>query len=188
MLKDVMVIDDVFENPHQIREFANLQTFYNNENFPYDKSSHGEWSGLRTKRLYELDFTFFQDINNQLIDKSLFYNQPKFNAIRDYSWICNSYFHRLEESDKFEKSWEHVDNTYFIYAAVVYLQPNANTKNGTVIYKNGEKIEIENIFNRAVIYRSDYLHHACDGFGFGENSRLTYTTFFSNINIELKHI
>jgi hypothetical protein len=176
MLQDIIVIDDFFKDPDSIIEFANQQVFEEND-FEKTKSY---WQGLRTKELHSIDIHRTNKITNEFFNR-IFINEYKLT----YKWKSTFYFHRLGSSEKFNYKWIHIDDINCMYAGVVYLNKNFSPDTGTFIIKNDKIIPIENKYNRLVLYKSNYFHSPMNGFGEGENSRLTLTMFINAISIEL---
>jgi len=175
MLQDIIVIDDFFKDPDSIMEFANQQVFVEND-FEKTKSY---WQGLRTKELHSIDIHRTNKITNEFFDR-IFINQYKLT----YKWKALFCFHRLSSLEKFNYKWIHTDSSS-VYAGVVYLSKNPVENSGTFIIKNNKVIPIENIYNRLLLYKSNYIHSPMSGFGEDENSRLTLTMFINAISIEL---
>ena len=177
MLQDIIVMDNFFKDPDSIVEFANKQAFEKND-FEKTKSY---WMGSRTN-----DINISKDPRGYEISKEFFNNI----FVNEYNltsqWNVSTYFHRLGSLEKFNYKWIHVDGCECVYAGVVYLSKNPSENSGTFIIKKNEIIPIENIYNRLVLYKSDYLHSSMGGFGEGENSRLTLTIFINAISINLR--
>jgi hypothetical protein len=82
------------------------------------------------------------------------------------------------------ETWVHKDET--IWAAVLYLTPNAPYSAGTGIYEDGPSnydlvTAIGNVYNRLVVYRGTLFHRSMQA-GFGkdkETGRLTQVFFFN---------
>lgn len=207
----VTVIDNFYEDPFKIRDFALAQKFY----------QQGSWPGLRTGQINELDPTLFGNFAKKVL--SIFFNIHH----EQVYWNFNSTFQLCGSS--FEEGWVHADCDGINpngpkFAGVVYLTPNAPLTGGTSVYKlkdneyadyysidwtyrdefyrgnlscnldqyriyrnlHNEKflktIDISNVFNRLVIYNAADYHRENTLFGsIKEDSRLTQV-FFAHID------
>jgi hypothetical protein len=180
MINDIVIIDNIFEDADDIVKYAKKQTFFSAETHPSKDSIEIYWVGNRTLQINDLDSNYYQKIINQMMYKVL--------KDLDYKTVyldAQLYFHTLNQTDIFSENWIHKD-TKCKMAGVVYLNDNPDKKCGTVIFKDDQKIEIENIYNRLVLYDSQYLHGALGGFGDNlNNNRLTITFFINELNISL---
>ena len=123
----ITIIDNFFETPELIRNFALSCNFEKTEaNYP----------GLRTKLINDLNLELF----NLFIRKiyNIFFNETdKINI------FCDSHFQLID--NKYEKGWFHIDNiSEWHIAGVIYLNPNAPLNGGTII---GNKIKNYNNFD-----------------------------------------
>jgi len=187
MLKDVHVIDDIFRYPEEIVKWANLQRYGENNTHRFTDERKTYWRGKRTFPLHKIskdhgekaDLLINDVINSCFIDA---YDKFSYN----YNWEGTFFFHRLDKTCIFENGWIHKDPKC-IYAGVVYLNEDPPINSGTMIYLEDDKIEyVENKYNRLVLYKSKLKHSAMCGFGEEETSRLTFTMFFSRIDITVK--
>jgi hypothetical protein len=110
------VIDDFFEYPDAVREFALQQE--------YLSGSGNKWPGKRTKSLHEINFSFFNSTVNKVF--SLFYDLEKTKIL----WNTNAYFQKVDS--KYQEGWIHTDDN--ICTGIVYLSKSEN-KCGTTIYR-----------------------------------------------------
>jgi hypothetical protein len=185
MFNDIVIIENVFNDPDSIVEFAKCQTFYDREKHPTESTS--KWSGSRTLNIGELNAEVFNQCISQVVTKSI---EKSFGTISPYkidaSWNSNIFFHQLTDKNVYEDSWIHTDDSHQVYAGIVYLRRNPQVNSGTVIFINNRPVEIQNVFNRLVLYRSDYVHTAKSGFGQTlEDSRLTMNLFFKQLTISI---
>jgi len=195
-----IVIDNFYEDPDLIREFALDQEFF--------KGNRGSWPGLRTKLLHELDTNMFKFVSRKLMFTLREY------GIRDYEEIQIG-FQLIDES--YGRGWVHDDDPKLHVAGVVYLNKDAGENCGTTIFEdapdfNGEEysemfmkdvllstpeeraamskyreeqinyfnptIKIESIYNRMVMFDSRCWHAADYFFGTDkESSRLNQIHF-----------
>jgi len=174
----VIIIDNFYKNPDDVRKIALMQ--------PYDIK--GNYPGGRTKSFAtdELKKRF-----EMIIGKEIVYWPGGYNG-------------SFQITNKDHVSWIHRDKTD--YAAIIYLTPNAPTNSGTILYKhkssnlltasNNEQESllrndsnnddawdiidtIGNIYNRCILFNGKVSHKSNVYFGDTiENSRLFQTFFF----------
>ena len=180
MKTNMIVIDEFYNNPNDVREFALSQEF----------DVTGNWPGTRTK-------TFINESTKETIQKIL---QDVSGNVTD--WQANDgYTGSFQLTTSMDRSWIHADS-YNTWAGVLYLTPDAPLSGGTGIFrykKTGSMTEdgtdlsgvtqdmtkwemtdmLGNKFNRLVLYRADYFHTSLDYFGRNlEDGRLFQTFFF----------
>jgi hypothetical protein len=116
-----IIIDDFFETPSLVREFALQQKF--------SKDHPGNWPGYRTNMLNELD--------NELYNK---FASKLFSNFVDgrYEYLLDAQFQYSDAS--YQSGWVHHDNfEKYDFAGVVYLTPDPPENSGTCIYDITEK-------------------------------------------------
>ena len=184
-----LVIDDFYNNPYEVREFALQQEFNVTGSFP----------GYRTK-------PFTNDsIKNNIGD-----------TIRPFAgeitWWGGEYTGAFQFTTADDRSWIHSDS-YTDWAGVLYLTPDAPITAGTGIYKHkhsglmnwdydahkddefdpNSPMETSkditkwdlvdrfgNLFNRLILYRADNFHISLDYFGKDLNDGRLFQVFFFN--------
>lgn len=192
MRKDLIIVDDFYNNPDQVREAALSLPF----NVP------GNYPGLRTTPLTN-------DSTKNLIEQILGLKVTNwFDKTSGCFQLCNAY----------ERSWVHSD-FHNDYAAIVYLTPDAPLGSGTSILRHketgtygskgtgedmvdlkGNKVfgdgiqpshfsdihqwetvdKVGNKFNRLIIFNGSLWHISDPYFGdAAENSRLFQLFFMS---------
>jgi hypothetical protein len=178
----LIVIENFYQDPWNIREYALEQTFDVQGNYP----------GYRTKCLEEPQFSDMK---------------KRFEKILNIKITCwpTEYNTAFQFTTAKDETWIHHDET--VWAGVLYLTPDPPIESGTSIYRNkntkvfyhdpnNEKINydkikivesdweqvasIGNIFNRLVLYHGKYFHRSLlPGFGdTKDNGRLFQTFFF----------
>jgi len=184
MNSKLIVADDFYEDPLDVRKFALSQDFDVRGNFP----------NSRTKPLSS-------DSAKSTIQKLI---MPHGGKITEWP---NEYNGAFQFTTQFDRSWIHADNGT-TWAALVYLTPNAPLTAGTAIFRHKEtglmewpmdkdtqdKINADsqdltkweivdrvgNVFNRIVLYRGYMFHQSLDYFGRDKfDGRLFQTFFFS---------
>jgi hypothetical protein len=193
MAYNLIIIDDFYNNPEEVREFALAQDFDVDGNYP----------GHRTK-------SFLTDSIKEYIGEHL---EPLHGKILWPEEGHEEYTGSFQFTTCEDRSWIHADgNTK--WAGVIYLTPNAPVSGGTALYKHiptgltskpylpsGETNEelfsiieddgndytkwemtdrVANIFNRLVLYRGDAFHASLDYFGKDINDGRLFQTFFFN--------
>jgi len=189
MLPSIMVFDNFYGNPHQVREYATSLPFTVSGNYP----------GFRTdvmKGKYNTDAKMmFEDI----LRKKITFWPEKDNTSFQYTTSA-------------DETWVHYDTTN--WAGVLYLTPDAPLESGTGIYRNKETkifmhdpknpstdynsnnkilnnldcwepiVQVSNIFNRLVMYRGEYYHRSMlPGFGDSVYNGRLFQTFFFNTEV-----
>lgn len=189
MNKQLIIIDDFYEDPDDVRKNALASTFDVVGNYP------GKRTGIVDKEQHEYLKKFFED---KVVGVPITYWPEGYNTSFQYT----------TESDT---SWIHHDNT--LWAAVLYLSPDADPEAGTAMYRHKETgidewdgdddspsdfnhtdilgpgsrnlweevIKVGNKYNRLLCYRG-YQYHSSMKAGFGkdkEDGRLFQTFFFN---------
>ena len=193
----VKIIDDFFDSPKEVRDYALSQRFYKRP---------GNYPGIRTDRISDINPSLFHHTINKVT--SLYFNKDN---LVEYDSICN--FQLIDGG--YVDGWIHQDDLgYFDVAGVIYLTPDAPIKCGTSIYKAISSViecpklppvqftsddecfeqhtkeqslfnsqflkiaDIGNVYNRAVIYPVTDWHTQSGFFGKNkEDSRLTMVFF-----------
>ena len=122
---DVMIIDNFLQFPIQVREWALQQEFNDAEYFRDKYKEHTDWPGLRSEGVLDLDENYANIIFTRLAE--LIQRSYHINNLS-----IKSYFQITREQDG--ASWVHQDNNVK-YAAILYLNPNADHTCGTTLYR-----------------------------------------------------
>lgn len=196
-----IIIDDFYENPYDIRDFA-LKLNYNSCHLPRFHSKSFS-NVLQYNKIQNILYPFAGKINNFYIentsnenDPELFYGDPyngsfQFSLGSKIPWIHTDTF-SLNENRSWTNSW----------AGIIYLNPNPPNNTGTNLYELKDKYKhdlmidkfdrhdsnkwdiidtIGNKFNRLILYRSQTYHAADSYFGTNINdARLIQLFFFSS--------
>jgi hypothetical protein len=185
----IIVIDNIYENPFEVREFALNLNYDINEYYPGKRSD-----------AYATDML-----------KNIFNN-----VLKPYGKKIKIFDIKKEKSDNGafqyatanDRTWVHFDSEITNWAGIIYLTPNAPETSGTCFYKfkdgtmnsdeskivnNVEEIKkysrdmtkwikldtIGNVFNRLVLFDSQRFHASMDYFGDNiTNGRLFQVFFF----------
>lgn len=187
MIKDFIVIDNIFENPHIFVDMAKKLTYYHknvsNKNLGLNlhddeknSDARGFWKGYRSEYLNMIDEDLFKNSAETLLSHML----SDFNChpiTAEYNIAMHLHFTPSSVTGKRMLNW-HTDEGS-VFAGVVYLNENPGKNSGTMLIVDGKEVVIENVFNRFVLYRSS-IHHRLQG-TFGstvDDMRLTLTIFF----------
>lgn len=181
---NVIIVDDFYNNPLQVREYALSQEF----------SVKGNYPGARTAPTI-----------SDGVKEAIEYNMQFAGKITD--WLNHdpnaSFSGAFQLTTAIDRTWIHADH-YNMWAAVCYLTPDAPCTGGTALYRYKEtgihrrinddcdkydgydytkwdKFDvIGNKFNRLVIYRGDLYHASLDYFGNDKETGRLFQTFFFN--------
>lgn len=182
MQTNLIIVDDFYNNPDEVRAFALSQNF----------DITGNWPGVRTK-------TFMNESTKEGIQKLLL---PHGGKVTDWG-IADGFTGSFQFTTAKDRSWIHSDpvNTW---AGVIYLTPNAPLSGGTGIFKRkftdsitqidrdellfgNEPQDINrwelvdrvgNRYNRLVLYRGDLWHSSLDYFGSTQEDGRLFQLFF----------
>ena len=111
------VVDNFFETPTLVRNFALQQEFF--------KGDRGNWPGIRTKFLDELDINFF----NTFHDKLLNYIPRNYKGFQ----YLEATFQLIDET--YKRGWVHNDDPKWNVAGIVYLNNDKPKQDcGTTFY------------------------------------------------------
>jgi hypothetical protein len=182
---NLIVIDNFYENPMEIRNFALKQEFKPAEYYP----------GIRTKS--------FANINIKNKIQEILY--PFGGKITDFNYKGDNGSFQLATSH--DRSWIHSDSKYTNWAGIVYLTPDAPINSGTSFYKHIQGVSnsnetkvtnidlgnsgrdrskwqlidsVGNIFNRLVLFNSTRYHSSNDYFGTDLYDGRLFQVFFFN--------
>lgn len=116
----VTIVDDFYENPELVRDFALSQKFY---------PSAGNYPGMRTDLISDINQNFYQTFCEKLF--GLFYDMSDTYI----SWNLDTMFQKISrmsenKKSKFNEGWIHHDPC--IFSGIIYLSMNSV---GTNIYE-----------------------------------------------------
>jgi hypothetical protein len=175
-LCNIIVIDNFYKNPLEVREFALKETYTVSGNYP----------GKRTKSF----------ANKELKETLQNYIRPFTGEITDFPMDTSTYNGAFQYTTSRERSWIHVD-PYNSWGGVLFLTPDAPLTSGTGFYKLKDPStdpskfsqdltkwdlvdQVGNVFNRLVLFNSKRYHMSMDYFGSDLlDSRLFQVFFFS---------
>jgi hypothetical protein len=178
---NLIIVDDFYNNPYDVRNYALAQEFDVRGNYP----------GLRTQPYLTDDITKAIEFNMQFAGKITDFMNTDPNA---------SYSGAFQLAMASDRTWIHADH-HNMWAAVCYLNPDAPHTGGTALYRHKETGQhrradkdhdgydytkwdkfdvIGNKFNRLIIYRGDLFHASLDYFGDSKETGRLFQTFFFN--------
>jgi hypothetical protein len=169
---NIIVIDNFYDDPYKIREFAIKQTYTTHEYHP----------GMRSE-------SFATEHHKEIFNKIL---EPFSGKITDFYPNCSNGAFQYNTANDI-KSWIHVDSENTNWAGIIYLTPNAPVSGGTGFFKykdgsinlldtnllnNDEEIRdncrdntkwelvssVGNLFNRLVLFNSSQYHMSLNYF------------------------
>jgi hypothetical protein len=181
-MKKYIVVDNFFNEPDSFRNFALQQKFYDKENHPHDGLD--AFPGKRTDYFNDTNSQFFKDVNDKIrqplceLDDVNDLVGTNVNCLLQISFSytlkgMNTPIHTDPVAPGYKSR----------YGGVVYLNPEITwdraRDTGTTLYLKEETINIENKYNRLLLYNSNIKHQPTDNFGDDiNNSRLVMTIFY----------
>jgi len=204
MIWPTIIVDNFFDEPEKIVNYS--------KTLEYIKDSGGEWPGVRSKSIGEVDNLFYNWINYKIIRLMYPMNHSEMN------WKSTQYFQKIDGNIYKNHGWIHSDSPAE-FTVIIYLSNHKNCgtslydkkklfnssmhgdkkeeiyktlnfKNETKYLKENEdlfekNLTIDSKFNRIVIFDSNQ-YHAADKFNDNKNNeeRTTLITFFYSLNCE----
>ncbi|MES2500189.1 MAG: DUF6445 family protein [Pseudomonadota bacterium] len=207
-LYPVAIVENFYENPDAIRQFA-LSQKYQFRHQMQDKNY--VFPGCRTKDLSIINKPLFENVSKKII--SVFHN-----AEHDYMrWLITTSFQSV--SADYGRGVIHTDGNT-VFAAVLYLSPDAPLDSGTSLFKPNknfdeekyqaalkandkrfeageiamdssyhhmfdEIVRVNNVYNTLILYEGRHYHAANQFFGKTlKDSRLAQVFFVSKIDAQ----
>ena len=211
-LYPVTVIENFYENPDSIREFALAQKY----TFCHERTNlEYVYPGSRTKDLFDLDSNLHTEICKKLI--SVFHN-TEYDYMR---WAVSTNFQGV--SEEYSQGVIHTDQNT-IFAGVLYLTPSAPLDTGTSLFRKNitfdetkyqqalddndkrfragkiamdtsyhsmfdEIVRVNNVYNTLIIYEGRHFHAANRFFGKTlKDSRLAQVFFINKIDAQKQSV
>ena len=188
MKKNIIIVDNYYNNPDELRQFILTQNFQVQGNYP----------GLRTK-------SFARQTDKEYLEKIIGKKISWFNMDKN----SKNYNGSFQYTTKDMKSWVHRDPTD--WAGIVYLTPDAPLDAGTAFFRHIEtgmestppgtdknivqKMDndsnnmskwvmidrVGNKYNRLVLFRGTRSHRSMTYFGDNKTNGRLFQVFFFNI-------
>ena len=128
-LYPVAIVENFYENPDAIRQYALEQEY----KFCHDRTDlKYVYPGGRTLDIFDLDKTLHEQVCEKLI--SVFHN-TEYDHMR---WAISTSFQSV--TDEYNQGVIHTD-TNTIFAAVVFLTPDAPLGAGTSLFRKGKAFD-----------------------------------------------
>lgn len=188
MFSPISVKDNLLPDPGVLIELAKKSVYFcsgkePNKNLLGAKINRGvvegSWRGFRSAQLQTIDEAITKEVANKIFEAL-----TEGTYISRFYWTAEVYLHYLPSCFEFNSSWRHTDSGCII-AGILYLNPKPNKKAGTLLFKKKEPDEIENKFNRLVLFDPTIEHCAQSSFGESvEDARLTLNVFVTRLGLE----
>lgn len=170
-----VVVDNILEDPEYYIEWAQTLSYdYTAECTSMDIKRRNlctdqGWRGFRSNEITTINADISTNITTKIYQKALhsFVNKP---------FVQTNYMHFLGSDIVYDDSWWHPDASDF--AGVIYLNLLPEPNSGTLIKINDNIVQIDNVFNRLLLYDAKLVHRPQKGFGNNLiDTRLTITFF-----------
>ena len=164
----VIIQENFFESPDDIRELALQQEFYSAKDHPHNI---GGFPGMRTDYFNNIIPDFYDAIKNPILSH-IIKEDTKFS---DY-YLQTAFSYTLADTPcnkhvDFERGYMGYEQAY---AGVTYLNPNPPENSGTSV----EDGYAANVYNRFVMYDAFKEHYPAGSFGYTkEDGRMVMTYF-----------
>jgi len=204
------IIDDFYESPMKIRQYALEQSYF----FCHEKPDiKYVFPGMRTADLSDLNSSLYQNVCKKIMS---IFHIPEYDELR-FQLLTN--FQIVQE--KYQSGIIHVDGDT-IFSGILFLTPDAPLNSGTSLYKPNAKfnqtafqnaldlndslfkenlpvnfehhdmfdetLRVNNLFNRLVIFEGHIPHSANNFFGTTKhNSRLTQVFFLKRLDAKKEY-
>lgn len=175
---DLLIVNDFYSNPDEVRTFALSQEFNVTGNFPGKRTKSFLDQGMKDGIQYAMQFA---------------------GKVTDW-FEADGYTGCYQLCTANDRTWIHSDY-HNMWAGVLYLTPDAPHTSGTALYRykaTGEHRKITtdhegydytkydkfdiigNKYNRLILYRGDLFHASLDYFGDNDQNCRLFQTFFFN--------
>lgn len=164
------IVDDFFDNPDIVREFALQQEF-----FP----SPGNYPGQRTGTLDKINPELLDTLTKKVF--SLFYNF-KYESV---NWQVSAYFHKIPAF--YESGWIHTDDTSNL-SGLVYLSPTPKDAFicGTSVYTRKKEYAFNRVNTGGTMHKY-YKDHAVSKEEFEEARQANNAQYEETIRVGYKY-
>jgi hypothetical protein len=177
-MKSHIIINNFFNNPKDVKNFALKQKFYTKENHPHKKIL-GEFPGYRTDFINNLNKKVYEKIRNILLSALQIYLEDtdiKIDFLISFSYTSDEVKMPMWcQNDKKEKKYKTK------VAGVVYLNEETDVNSGTMIIVNNKGYNCSNEYNKLFMYNTDIMHSAAGSFGKHKFDSRLVLTFLASI-------
>jgi len=175
----IIVIDNFLKRPNLARLKGLRQKYYTKDNHP-NPYSVNKFPGIRANDLSVIDPKF----NNHLMTRLQYAidgSQSVSGKINQNAEECKFNYSLTFEDTKY---YYHYDTDYGMgqtnYAGIIYLNKNVPMGYGTTLVFPEETINIQNVYNRLVMYPTSVFHSLSGSFGSNRfNGRMVISIFFN---------
>ena len=168
----VIIKDNFLDDPYIILERESFAEYYSRWDHP---TGFGGYPGVRSQHFHEADEYLFGYVLYKLM--------PIIKNDYGLNHKNGMYFFSFSKVKKDTYCWQHQDlhDNKLVVAAVIYLNPNPPDpkNNGTKLIIDNKETDVENKFNRLVMYDGDITHCQNDSWGdeWEDDCRLTMNIF-----------
>lgn len=185
MITGIVEIKDFLPNPDEVVEVAKELPYFSRWEHPELMEQVLSWEGKRTDAIYKYDKELSDQLFHHLFMRATNHIVGSDNFRLGYEYVGNSSFHYMTKQDVYTDSWIHSDGGS-LFAGVLYLNKETDKTAGTAIYVGGKRVEVENEYNKLVLYPANLKHTAIGGFGNDVNdARLSLAFFISSVAFRL---
>ena len=175
----IIVVDNFLKHPNLARLKGLRQKYYTQDNHPKPNSIN-QFPGIRANDLSVVDPKFNSNLKTTLqcaIDGSAGVSGRINPDIEE----CKFNYSLTFQNTKYHY---HYDTDYGMsqtnYAGIIYLNKNVPMGYGTTLVFPGETINIQNVYNRLVVYPTSVFHSLSGSFGNNRfNGRMVIYIFFN---------
>ena len=147
MSNNILIKDNFFDEIDELRELSS--SFHYNHSL--DMPVRVGWVGFRSWDLSSSDNPIIKKLYTQVMETSSEYFG--IDGFDTYFHFHKSYID--SQKDHHPHPW-HTDPVP--YAGVLYLSPNVPLECGTTLFVEGKRIDVENKYNRLILYPGSYEH------------------------------
>ena len=173
MSNNILVKDNFFDKIDELRELSYSLDHIHHEKMPVEPG----WKGYRTWELSHYDSPIIQALYKQIIE-----------TVSDYFGLVgyDSEIYSHESYKEIEKEGNRIHIDPVPYAGVLYLTPDIPLECGTTIFLNDERVDIENKYNRLILYRGTFKHGITNFFGDNKDNVRRTINFFIDIESHIQ--
>lgn len=147
----VMSVENFYEDPGAVREFALQQEF--------TPSEGGKWPGVRTQPIHNLNEELFNSFCRRLFGMLFDFATTK------VEWNVGTAFQFVEPTDAptgspLNTGWIHVDDVA-LFAGVIYLDEDPDPKAGTSVYTPKQRVPSD-VYKGWVKTKENYYQYGVD--------------------------
>jgi len=161
------IVDNFLDNPNMMRELAS--------SLPYSKDPEGEWPGVRSDSLYNIDKEIFDLLTKKFF--SLFFD------IKNIGWRVEARFQKV--SKEYGNGWAHTDVGPII-TGIIYLDPNPVQDSGTTILEK-KQLNSNSVINSVQIDKVKFYQGELSKENAEISREQNNNNFSSSITVQAKY-